>query len=212
MPNSPAMRDPNAVIYLVPGVGMLSFAKDKSTARIASEFYVNAINVMRGSIERRQIRRALGAGSVQYRILAVGRGQAPAHAEAEIARRPRRAGDGRRRRHRAGDRGSAHGRRRLRRARRHRRPKPGRGRRRLRQKVWQGRGQRRPRRRDEREQGRSRVSRNASSPSAAWTFLSPTRASPPRLRSRTLRSSFGTAISRSSRPDISCPREAAIGS
>jgi rhamnulose-1-phosphate aldolase/alcohol dehydrogenase len=48
-PNSPAMRDPNAVIYLVPGVGMLSFAKDKSTARIASEFYVNAINVMRGS-------------------------------------------------------------------------------------------------------------------------------------------------------------------
>ena len=48
-PNSPPMRDPNAVIYLVPGVGMLSFAKDKSTARIASEFYVNAINVMRGA-------------------------------------------------------------------------------------------------------------------------------------------------------------------
>ena len=48
-PNSPAMRDPNAVIYLVPGVGMLSFARDKATARIASEFYVNAINVMRGA-------------------------------------------------------------------------------------------------------------------------------------------------------------------
>jgi rhamnulose-1-phosphate aldolase/alcohol dehydrogenase len=48
-PDSPAMRDPNAVIYLVPGVGMLSFAKDKSTARIASEYYVNAINVMRGA-------------------------------------------------------------------------------------------------------------------------------------------------------------------
>jgi len=48
-PNSPAMRDPNAVVYLVPGVGMLSFAKDKSTARIAAEFYVNAINVMRGA-------------------------------------------------------------------------------------------------------------------------------------------------------------------
>ena len=47
--NSPAIRDPNAVIYLVPGVGMLSFAKDKSTARIASEFYINAINVMRGA-------------------------------------------------------------------------------------------------------------------------------------------------------------------
>jgi rhamnulose-1-phosphate aldolase/alcohol dehydrogenase len=48
-PNSPPMRDPNAVIYLVPGVGMLSFAKDKATARVAAEFYVNAINVMRGA-------------------------------------------------------------------------------------------------------------------------------------------------------------------
>ena len=142
MPNSPAMRDPNAVIYLVPGVGMLSFAKDKSTARIASEFYVNAINVMRGATERRPLCRAFGAGSVQYRILAAGRGQASAHAEAEIARRARRAGDRRRGRHRAGDRGSAHGRRRLRRARRHRRPKPRCGRRRLRQAVRQGRGQR----------------------------------------------------------------------
>lgn len=45
--NSPAMRDPNAVVYLVPGVGMVTFAKDKATARIAGEFYVNAINVMR---------------------------------------------------------------------------------------------------------------------------------------------------------------------
>ena len=48
-PNSPVMRDSNPVIYLVPGVGMLSFAKDKATARIAGEFYVNAINVMRGA-------------------------------------------------------------------------------------------------------------------------------------------------------------------
>jgi rhamnulose-1-phosphate aldolase/alcohol dehydrogenase len=48
-PNSPPMRDPNAVIYLVPGIGMISFAKDKATARIASEFYLNAINVMRGA-------------------------------------------------------------------------------------------------------------------------------------------------------------------
>ncbi|QIL88581.1 bifunctional rhamnulose-1-phosphate aldolase/short-chain dehydrogenase [Microbulbifer sp. SH-1] len=46
-PTSPAMRDPNAVVYLVPGVGMITFAKDKPTARIAGEFYVNAINVMR---------------------------------------------------------------------------------------------------------------------------------------------------------------------
>jgi rhamnulose-1-phosphate aldolase/alcohol dehydrogenase len=48
-PDSPALRDANAIIYLVPRVGMLSFAKDKATARIASEFYVNAINVMRGA-------------------------------------------------------------------------------------------------------------------------------------------------------------------
>jgi rhamnulose-1-phosphate aldolase/alcohol dehydrogenase len=47
--SSPAMRDPNPVIFLIPGVGMLSFAKDKATARIAGEFYVNAINVMRGA-------------------------------------------------------------------------------------------------------------------------------------------------------------------
>jgi len=48
-PNSPAMRDPNAVVYLIPGIGMLTFASDKATARIAGEFYLNAINVMRGS-------------------------------------------------------------------------------------------------------------------------------------------------------------------
>ena len=48
-PDSPAMRDPNAVVYLMPGVGMFTFAKDKATARIAGEFYVNAINVMRGA-------------------------------------------------------------------------------------------------------------------------------------------------------------------
>ncbi|MGO4854520.1 bifunctional rhamnulose-1-phosphate aldolase/short-chain dehydrogenase [Phaeovulum sp. W22_SRMD_FR3] len=47
--DSPALRDPNAVIYLVPGVGMLSFAKDRATARISGEFYTNAINVMRGA-------------------------------------------------------------------------------------------------------------------------------------------------------------------
>jgi rhamnulose-1-phosphate aldolase/alcohol dehydrogenase len=48
-PNSPGMRDPNAVVYLIPGIGMLTFAADKATARIAGEFYRNAINVMRGS-------------------------------------------------------------------------------------------------------------------------------------------------------------------
>ena len=47
--NSPAVRDANPVVILYPGVGMFTFAKDKSTARIAAEFYVNAINVMRGA-------------------------------------------------------------------------------------------------------------------------------------------------------------------
>lgn len=47
--DSPAMRDPNAVVYLVPGVGMITFAKNKATARISAEFYTNAINVMRGA-------------------------------------------------------------------------------------------------------------------------------------------------------------------
>ncbi len=47
--NSPAMRDPNPVVILYPGVGMFTFAKDKQTARVANEFYLNAINVMRGA-------------------------------------------------------------------------------------------------------------------------------------------------------------------
>lgn len=47
--NSPAIRDANPVVILYPGVGMFTFAKDKATARIAGEFYVNAINVMRGA-------------------------------------------------------------------------------------------------------------------------------------------------------------------
>jgi rhamnulose-1-phosphate aldolase/alcohol dehydrogenase len=48
-PNSPAMRDPNPVVILYPGVGMFTFAKNKQTARVAAEFYINAINVMRGA-------------------------------------------------------------------------------------------------------------------------------------------------------------------
>ncbi|CDX13673.1 Uncharacterized oxidoreductase YuxG [Mesorhizobium plurifarium] len=47
--DSPAIRDPNPVVYLMPGVGMFTFAGDKATARISGEFYVNAINVMRGA-------------------------------------------------------------------------------------------------------------------------------------------------------------------
>ncbi len=48
-PNSPAMRDANPVVILYPGVGMFTFAVNKQTARVAAEFYTNAINVMRGA-------------------------------------------------------------------------------------------------------------------------------------------------------------------
>lgn len=47
--DSPSIRDPNPVVILFPGVGMFTFAKDKQTARVASEFYINAINVMKGA-------------------------------------------------------------------------------------------------------------------------------------------------------------------
>ncbi len=47
--NSPDMRDPNPVVVLFPGIGMFTFAKNKQTARVASEFYINAINVMKGA-------------------------------------------------------------------------------------------------------------------------------------------------------------------
>ncbi|MFE3168782.1 bifunctional aldolase/short-chain dehydrogenase [Streptomyces sp. NPDC059224] len=49
LPDSPAMRGADPAIVLVPGVGMFSFGKDKQTARVAGEFYVNAVNVMRGA-------------------------------------------------------------------------------------------------------------------------------------------------------------------
>ena len=48
-PDSPAIRGADPLIILIPGVGMFSYGKDKQTARVAGEFYVNAINVMRGA-------------------------------------------------------------------------------------------------------------------------------------------------------------------
>jgi len=47
--DSPPMRDANPVVILFPGIGMFTFAKDKLTARVAAEFYINAINVMKGA-------------------------------------------------------------------------------------------------------------------------------------------------------------------
>ncbi|HZU08707.1 MAG TPA: bifunctional rhamnulose-1-phosphate aldolase/short-chain dehydrogenase, partial [Pseudacidobacterium sp.] len=48
-PSSPAMRDPNPTVVLIPGVGMFSFGKNKPESRITGEFYVNAIHVMKGA-------------------------------------------------------------------------------------------------------------------------------------------------------------------
>ncbi|MEJ2879846.1 bifunctional aldolase/short-chain dehydrogenase [Pedobacter sp. GR22-6] len=48
-PNSPTIRDNNPVVILYPGIGMFTFSKDKQTARVAAEFYINAINVMKGA-------------------------------------------------------------------------------------------------------------------------------------------------------------------
>jgi rhamnulose-1-phosphate aldolase/alcohol dehydrogenase len=47
--DSPAIRGADPLIVLIPGVGMFSYGKDKQTARVAGEFYINAINVMRGA-------------------------------------------------------------------------------------------------------------------------------------------------------------------
>jgi rhamnulose-1-phosphate aldolase/alcohol dehydrogenase len=49
LPDSPPMRGADPAIVLVPGVGMFSFGANKQTARVSGEFYVNAINVMRGA-------------------------------------------------------------------------------------------------------------------------------------------------------------------
>lgn len=70
-PNSPAMRDPNAVIYLVPKVGMITLGANKARARIAAEFYTNAINVMRGAegVDRYKGLPAQEAFDIEYWLL-----------------------------------------------------------------------------------------------------------------------------------------------
>ena len=200
--NSPAMRDPNAVIYLVPGVGMMSFAKDKPTARIASEFYVNAINVMRGASGVSDLCRPARAGGLRHRILAARGGQAAAHAQAEVARRPRRLCHRRRRRHRRGDRLAAARRRRLRRARRHRRARARGAGRRDRGEIRQGRRDRRAARRHRRGRTSRRASTTPCSPMAGSTSSSPTPGSPRPRRSRTPAWRCGKRTWTCSRPAI----------
>ncbi len=80
-PDSPAMRDANPVVILYPGVGMFTFAKDKQTARVAAEFYINAINVMRGAeaISEYVALPRQEAFNIEYWLLE----------EAKLARRPK---------------------------------------------------------------------------------------------------------------------------
>ena len=118
-PDSPPMRGADPAIVLVPGVGMFSYGKDaKQTARVASEFYVNAINVMRGAEALSEYAPIDESREVPDRVLGARRGEAAAPPEAEVAREPGGAGDWRRVRHRTGDRASAGRRRGLRRRRR----------------------------------------------------------------------------------------------
>ncbi len=79
--DSPALRDPNPVVILYPGIGMFTFAKDKQTARVAAEFYINAINVMKGAeaISKYVALTRQEAFNIEYWLLE----------EAKLARRPK---------------------------------------------------------------------------------------------------------------------------
>ena len=75
-PDSPPMRGADPAIVLVPGVGMFSFGPDKQTARVAGEFYLNAINVMRGAESVSRYAPIPESGEVPHRVLGAGGGQA----------------------------------------------------------------------------------------------------------------------------------------
>ena len=119
-PDSPPMRGADPAIVLVPGIGMFSFGANKQTARVAGEFYVNAINVMRGAEALSTYAPIAEVGEVPDRVLGARGGQAGADADAEAARGACRVRDRRRIRDRQGDRPSARRGGCLRRRRRHR--------------------------------------------------------------------------------------------
>ncbi|WP_429977618.1 SDR family oxidoreductase [Microbacterium sp. NRRL B-14842] len=79
-----------SLIVLVPGVGMFSYGANKQTARVAGEFYVNAINVMRGAEALSHVLPHLRRREVPHRVLGAGGGEAAAHAEAEVPPGPHR--------------------------------------------------------------------------------------------------------------------------
>ena len=74
LPDSPALRDPNPTVVLIPGLGMFSFGKNKTEARITGEFYINAIHVMEGAS---LLGAEAGAGETKT-VPQVGKGMDPA--------------------------------------------------------------------------------------------------------------------------------------
>ena len=153
-PTRPPMRGADPAIILVPGVGMFSYGKDKQTARVAGEFYVNAINVMRGAEAVSTYAPIPESREVPHRVLGARGGQAPAPAEAEAPRRAHRARHRRGQRHRQGHRHPARRRRRL-------------------------RGHRRPRRRQGAARRRPSSARPTSPSASRSTSPTPTRCGPP---------------------------------
>ena len=81
------MRGADPAIVLVPGVGMFSFGKDKQTARVAGEFYVNAINVMRGAEALSTYAPIDESEKFRIEYWALEEAKLAADAEAEAARR-----------------------------------------------------------------------------------------------------------------------------
>ena len=102
--DSPAIRGADPLIVLVPGVGMFSFGKDKQTARVAGEFYVNAINVMRGAEGLSTYAPIDEAEKFRIEYWALEEAKLPADAQAQAAGHPHRPGHRRRLRHRQGHR------------------------------------------------------------------------------------------------------------
>ena len=176
-PDSPPMRGADPAIVLVPGVGMFSFGANKQTARVAGEFYVNAINVMRGAEALSTYAPIDESEKFRIEYWALEEAKLQRMPQAEAAGRPGRVRDRRRLGHRQGHRPPARGRGRLRRRRRHRR-RQRRGRRARDRRH--GRRDQRPRRRDRRGRRSPTPSGAPCSPSAASTSSSTT----PACRSR----------------------------
>ena len=76
--DSPAMRDPNPTVVLIPGLGMIAWGKNKSESRVTAEFYNCAIEVMRGAEAIDEYEAMDRAGGIRHRVLVARRGQAAA--------------------------------------------------------------------------------------------------------------------------------------